>query len=60
MARGDVVIANSHYTSDLIRSLYPGAAERIRIIHRGTELSIFSPAGWEGRPGIVRMSPASG
>ena len=44
MARGDVVIANSHYTSDLIRSLYPGAAERIRIIHRGTELSIFSPA----------------
>jgi glycosyltransferase involved in cell wall biosynthesis len=44
MARGDVVIANSHYTADLIRSLYPEAEERIRVIHRGTELSVFSPA----------------
>ena len=44
MARGDVVIANSHYTADLIRSLYPDANERIRIIHRGTELSVFSPS----------------
>ena len=44
MARGDVVIANSHYTADLIRSLYPEAERRIRIIHRGTELSVFSPS----------------
>jgi glycosyltransferase involved in cell wall biosynthesis len=44
MARGDVVIANSHYTADLIRSLYPQAQDRIRIIHRGTELSVFSPS----------------
>jgi len=44
MTRGDVVIANSHYTADLIRSLYPEAQDRIRIIHRGTELSVFSPA----------------
>jgi glycosyltransferase involved in cell wall biosynthesis len=43
MARGDAVIANSHYTADLIRSLYPQAADRIRVIHRGTDFSVFSP-----------------
>jgi glycosyltransferase involved in cell wall biosynthesis len=43
MARGDAVIANSHYTADLIRSVYPTAADRIRIIHRGTDFSVFSP-----------------
>jgi glycosyltransferase involved in cell wall biosynthesis len=44
MAHGDVVIANSHYTADLIGSLYPEARGRVRIIHRGTELSVFSPS----------------
>jgi glycosyltransferase involved in cell wall biosynthesis len=44
MARGDVVIANSLYTANLIRSLYPEAQDRIRVIHRGTELSVFSPS----------------
>ncbi|MET0745511.1 MAG: glycosyltransferase family 4 protein [Microvirga sp.] len=42
MARGDAIIANSHYTADLIRSLYPHAAERIRVIHRGTDFAAFS------------------
>ena len=41
MARGDVVIANSAYTADLITSLYPDAAPRIRIIPRGTDLTSF-------------------
>ena len=50
MARGDAIIANSHYTADLIRSLYPQAAERIRVIHRGTDFAAFSP----------RPSPRSG
>lgn len=44
MARGDVVIANSNYTAGLIRSFYPWAAERIRVIHRGTDLALFSPS----------------
>jgi glycosyltransferase involved in cell wall biosynthesis len=44
MARGDAVIANSHYTADLIRSHYPQAGERIRVIHRGTDFSVFSPS----------------
>ncbi len=43
MARGDAVIANSHYTAGLIRSLYPPAEGRISVIHRGTDLAAFSP-----------------
>lgn len=43
MARGDVVIANSHYTADLIRALHPEqAGDRVRVIHRGTDLVLFS------------------
>jgi len=44
MARGDAVIANSHYTAGLILTLHPYARERLRIIHRGTDLKAFSPA----------------
>jgi glycosyltransferase involved in cell wall biosynthesis len=43
MARGDAVIANSLYTGELIRSVYPQAGERIRVLHRGTDFSVFSP-----------------
>ncbi|MFD0936338.1 glycosyltransferase, partial [Methylobacterium trifolii] len=44
MARGDVVIANSRYTADLIRSLHAEqAGARIQVIHRGTDLAGFSP-----------------
>ncbi|KAB1076105.1 glycosyltransferase family 4 protein [Methylobacterium planeticum] len=44
MARGDVVIANSHYTADLIRSLHADqAGDRVRVIHRGTDLATFNP-----------------
>jgi len=44
MARGDVVIANSHYTAGLIRSLHAEqAGERVVVIHRGTDLSAFTP-----------------
>lgn len=44
MARGDIVIANSDYTGGLIRRHYPWAAERIRVISRGTDLKQFNPA----------------
>ena len=43
MARGDAVIANSEYTGELIRSVYPQSGERIRVIHRGTDFAVFSP-----------------
>ena len=44
MARGDVVIANSHYTASLIQNMHPFAGDRIRVIHRGTDMAEFSPA----------------
>lgn len=43
MARGDVVIANSNYTADLIRQQHQPPADRLRVIHRGTDLAVFSP-----------------
>ncbi|PSC04853.1 glycosyl transferase [Alsobacter soli] len=43
MARGDVVIANSNYTADLIGRMHPFARDRIRVIHRGTDLRAFAP-----------------
>lgn len=58
MARGDVVIANSHYTADLIRSLHAEqAGDRVRVIHRGTDLSAFTPlAVGAGRVEALRRS----
>lgn len=44
MARGDVVIANSHYTADLISTMHPFARSRIRVIHRGTNFNAFQPS----------------
>ena len=43
MARGDLVIANSHFTAELIQKMHPVAPEKLRVIHRGTELSAFTP-----------------
>lgn len=43
MARGDAVIANSHYTADLIGRMHPFARERVRVIHRGTDLRAYAP-----------------
>jgi glycosyltransferase involved in cell wall biosynthesis len=43
MARGDVVIANSEYTADLIRNAHPFAAAKLRVIPRGTDLTAFQP-----------------
>lgn len=43
MARGHAVIANSRYTAGLIRELHPQAGDRVRVIYRGTDFSVFSP-----------------
>ncbi len=43
MARGDAVIANSHYTAESILKLYPFARDRLAVIHRGSDLGAFSP-----------------
>jgi glycosyltransferase involved in cell wall biosynthesis len=42
MVRSDIVIANSRYTSDLIRARYGTAQQRIRVIHRGVDPASFS------------------
>jgi len=44
MARGDVVIANSRYTADLIASRYGTLRERMVVIHRGVDAAAFDPA----------------
>jgi glycosyltransferase involved in cell wall biosynthesis len=44
MARGDVVIANSGYTADLILAKHGFARDRIRVVHRGTNFSAFAPS----------------
>lgn len=44
MARSDIVIANSHYTSRLIQSRYGTPVGKIRVIHRGVDEAQFEPA----------------
>jgi glycosyltransferase involved in cell wall biosynthesis len=43
MARGDVVIANSHYTAGVIRARHGTQEARLRVIHRGVDLARFAP-----------------
>ncbi len=44
MAKGDIVIANSRYTAELIASRYHTQPERVAVIHRGVDAAIFDPA----------------
>lgn len=44
MARGDIVIANSRYTADIVKKRYATPEERIRVIYRGVDLEAFDPA----------------
>jgi glycosyltransferase involved in cell wall biosynthesis len=43
MARGDVVIANSRYTADLIAQRYGTDRGRMEVIHRGIDPNVFAP-----------------
>ena len=43
MARGDVVIANSRYTADLIAARYATPRQRLEVIHRGVDTGAFDP-----------------
>lgn len=44
MAKGDVVIANSDYTADLVAKRNPRAKDRIISIYRGIDMAAFDPA----------------
>lgn len=43
MARGDRVIANSHYTADLIAARHLVADDRLRVVYRGVDAAVFDP-----------------
>lgn len=43
MAKGDVVIANSQFTADMIQRRYGIENERIDVIYRGVDISAFDP-----------------
>ncbi len=43
MVRSDVVITNSRFTADLVRSRYGTPEDRIRVIHRGVDGVAFDP-----------------
>jgi glycosyltransferase involved in cell wall biosynthesis len=57
MARGDVVIANSHFTARLIAERHPFAKPRVRVVHRGTDFSAFDAAAID--PERIRALRAS-
>jgi glycosyltransferase involved in cell wall biosynthesis len=44
MARGDLVIANSHYTAGILKQRHGTPEGRVRVIPRGVDLERFSPA----------------
>lgn len=44
MARGDSVIANSHFIADLVGNRHPFARDRITVIQRGSDLKGLDPA----------------
>ena len=44
MAKGDRVIANSRYTASVIETRDKSAKDRIRVIYRGVDRTIFDPA----------------
>ena len=44
MAEADIVIANSNFTAGSILENWPEVKERLRVIHRGTDLAAFTPA----------------
>jgi glycosyltransferase involved in cell wall biosynthesis len=43
MARGDEVIANSHFIADRVRAEHPGLAPNLTVIPRGTDLAVHDP-----------------
>jgi glycosyltransferase involved in cell wall biosynthesis len=55
MARGDLVIANSHYTAGIVKARHGIADDRLRVIPRGVDLKRFSPAAVTAeRPAALR------
>jgi glycosyltransferase involved in cell wall biosynthesis len=62
MARGDLVIANSHYTASIVKARHGVAEARLRVIPRGVDLQRFSPGAVtaERRAALRRQWGVSG
>lgn len=62
MAKGDIVIANSHYTKRLIEARYGTAGERIRVVYRGVDGGQFDPAAIaeERKAALIQRFGAAG
>ena len=58
MARGEIVIAASHYVADVIRRQHKLDASRIRVIPRGVDPAVFDPDAVSGDR-IARMAQAT-
>ncbi len=57
MARGDEVIANSHYTAKIVAARHGIPENRLTVIHRGVDLARFDPAGVSAeRVGALRAA----
>lgn len=52
MARGDLIIANSQFTADLVQQRYGTPTAKIVVVNRGVDLALFDPA----IVGVVRPS----
>lgn len=48
MARGDRVVAVSHYIAALIKSRYGIGEERVRVVHGGVDTAMFDPEAVRG------------
>lgn len=59
MARGDIVIANSGYTRDLIMGRYGTPDAKIRVVHRGVDGALFDP-GAIAEDRVARLRAAWG
>jgi len=57
MARGDRVIAISHYVAELLMTRHAVDPARIRVIPRGVDPALFDPAAVSG-PRIARLAEA--
>ncbi len=65
MARGDMVIANSQFTADLVADRYGTPRQRIAVIHRGVDAGAFDaatvgrerPAALRARWGLGEQAP---